>query len=396
MKTSNRAPKNFYVHLANEIARSISEGEVLPGSLLPTERELQDRYGVSRTTVRRAIGKIVADGWGKFEPHRGVIAMDGISRKVHRKIGLISRDTFVTDCLYARFQELFGGLGYEVHFFPGAEQTQMEDPLEQVVNEGWAGAILWSYRGFPDEEKMNRLSCAIPGVQLIHAIPGFRGDLVTFDDEGAAYEATMHLVSQGCRSVAVSGMMDMLSSSHAKFCGYLKALFASGIQPHPRDFLFSKTSGMASADGHILRNRLQDTSPPDGLLILDDISAPPAVEACMKAGLTLPGQIKIVALGDDVDLQVNGIGMSAIAYDWDGLARLAVECLVERIERSIRPPRTSRAPHHLIVRGLCGVPQSEWTENPDFLSGFHGSGPIPRLQVRFSSSWSVQESSPHP
>ncbi|MFB9429718.1 GntR family transcriptional regulator [Streptoalloteichus tenebrarius] len=45
-----------------EILRRLAEHELPPGSPVPSERELAARYGVSRLTVREAIGQLVADG----------------------------------------------------------------------------------------------------------------------------------------------------------------------------------------------------------------------------------------------------------------------------------------------------------------------------------------------
>ncbi|MET7998137.1 GntR family transcriptional regulator [Amycolatopsis sp. CA-161197] len=45
-----------------EILRRSVERELPPGSPIPSERELAQRYGVSRLTVRSAIGKLVEEG----------------------------------------------------------------------------------------------------------------------------------------------------------------------------------------------------------------------------------------------------------------------------------------------------------------------------------------------
>ncbi|PRX46099.1 GntR family transcriptional regulator [Prauserella shujinwangii] len=45
-----------------EILRRIVERELPPGAPIPSERELAERYGVSRLTVRSAIGRLVDEG----------------------------------------------------------------------------------------------------------------------------------------------------------------------------------------------------------------------------------------------------------------------------------------------------------------------------------------------
>lgn len=56
--TSPRVPKYWLVK--TELQRLIDAGR--PGAALPTERELAERLGTSRTTVRQAIGELVVEG----------------------------------------------------------------------------------------------------------------------------------------------------------------------------------------------------------------------------------------------------------------------------------------------------------------------------------------------
>jgi DNA-binding transcriptional MocR family regulator len=52
----------MYRQIAEDIQRSIEAGELRPGSQLPTELELRDRYSVSRNTVRDAIKLLINRG----------------------------------------------------------------------------------------------------------------------------------------------------------------------------------------------------------------------------------------------------------------------------------------------------------------------------------------------
>ncbi|WP_424988092.1 GntR family transcriptional regulator [Microbulbifer sp. S227A] len=60
MSPSNRQPK--YRIVEDYLRDQISSGGFAVGSILPTEEELRRQFGVSRATVRTALGKIQSDG----------------------------------------------------------------------------------------------------------------------------------------------------------------------------------------------------------------------------------------------------------------------------------------------------------------------------------------------
>src|SRR6266436_4575022 len=55
------APK--YAQVVAEIKRRIERGHYSPGSLLPSEHQLGDEFGVSRPTVVKALAVLRQEGW---------------------------------------------------------------------------------------------------------------------------------------------------------------------------------------------------------------------------------------------------------------------------------------------------------------------------------------------
>jgi|ETNmetMinimDraft_2_1059921.scaffolds.fasta_scaffold07070_3 GntR family transcriptional regulator len=52
----------LYRRIEEDLLAQIAEGQLEPGQAIPTERELCERYGVSRITVSRAIGELATRG----------------------------------------------------------------------------------------------------------------------------------------------------------------------------------------------------------------------------------------------------------------------------------------------------------------------------------------------
>ena len=70
MTTIERSsPIPLYYQLKQLLAERITKGEWQPGDMLPTEEQLQEQYGLSRTTVRQALRELELEGL--ISRHRG-------------------------------------------------------------------------------------------------------------------------------------------------------------------------------------------------------------------------------------------------------------------------------------------------------------------------------------
>ncbi len=69
IRTSSPVP--YYAQLAEILREAITEGRLPPGAALPSEAELGQAYGLSRTSVRQALSGLVAEGLVRKEKGRG-------------------------------------------------------------------------------------------------------------------------------------------------------------------------------------------------------------------------------------------------------------------------------------------------------------------------------------
>lgn len=78
--------------VARAIADEIARGALRPGDRLPSERQLCDRFAVSRATVRRALADLVADGLVEGQPGRGsFVAQDPLERSAAQRVPPLER-----------------------------------------------------------------------------------------------------------------------------------------------------------------------------------------------------------------------------------------------------------------------------------------------------------------
>lgn len=65
-----------YAQIYKVLKRELIEGEYAVGTLIPPEPELEKRFGVSRTTVRRAVELLAREGFIKTQRGLGTVVLD--------------------------------------------------------------------------------------------------------------------------------------------------------------------------------------------------------------------------------------------------------------------------------------------------------------------------------
>jgi GntR family transcriptional regulator len=65
------AQQPLYQQIAEDLRKQIDDGALAPGSQLPTEIELRERYGASRNTIRDAVKRLSSQGLIETKPGQG-------------------------------------------------------------------------------------------------------------------------------------------------------------------------------------------------------------------------------------------------------------------------------------------------------------------------------------
>jgi DNA-binding transcriptional MocR family regulator len=178
-----------YAGLAESLVLLIGDGRIPPGTRLPSERELTDALGVSRTTVTRAYGAIRDAGYAEARQGAGTFTRlpGGPSRALDRALlpGQSDRDAIDLNCaapcappqIAAAYAEAvsqlpayLGGHGY---FPAGLPELQA------------AIAALYDARGVPtDPAQIMVTPGALSGVSIVALALAARGDRVLVETPG--------------------------------------------------------------------------------------------------------------------------------------------------------------------------------------------------------------------
>ena len=122
-----------YREIAEELRQNIGSGRIEVGSLLPTERELYSQFGVSRTTIRRALQDLVRSGWAVSQPNRGHIASQPSPARESRLVAFVDHANSIHQSLFFKLSQLIVGHVLKVRILNGLQR--IVDKIDPTKNE---------------------------------------------------------------------------------------------------------------------------------------------------------------------------------------------------------------------------------------------------------------------
>ncbi len=338
-----------YQLIQKDLKARIESGEFAEGSSLPSERRLSQDYGVQRETLRKALKLLRDEGYVAAVPGSGnrvIYHAQEPAESPSRMIAfIISGDMdrqaqlyHIQVCNYLedyfrprQINVLFAKLG------SGEEMPSILTRTDRIYGIIWVSHI---EERFLEEAR----KASIPCLQLASDYPLF--PRINYADFAAGFDATKHLLSQGCRRIAFIGGIRG-SVTRERYHGYLEALATYGLTPDKNLVIegdWSYTAGQLAA-----RRLLQQTPLVDGVLGSNDMTAIGALKTFQGAGLQIPQQIRVIGI-DNIDEGKSCVpSLSTIAVSQKDIARTAYLLMLELLEG--RPvPEEIIIPGHLIIR----------------------------------------------
>jgi LacI family transcriptional regulator len=178
-------------------------------------------------------------------------------------------------------------------------------------------------------------------------------DCVAWDDFGGSFAVTSHLISQGCRRIAIFTSPSLVVGP--RLLGYESALRQAGMNLCPELYLTAGKSGQGAtlAQGNeatLTALRLPD--PPDAIFVASSSYMVIGVlDAVQAVGKRIPDDVAVVAYDDYPWTDHLTPPISAVFRDIPSLGMASTELLLRRLrDPAIDQPETIRLPASLVVR----------------------------------------------
>ncbi|WP_020576223.1 LacI family DNA-binding transcriptional regulator [Actinopolymorpha alba] len=338
-----------YLWIKQQLLGEIRRGTHAAGQAFITEREVCERFGVSRITAVRALNDLV---------HEGVLTRKrGVGTFVADQTEQRPRPPSLIGCVFAELsghhvleilagiQQACGSVGASVRLFDSASDPARElANLDQARRAGVDGLVV-----YPVDGQTNASAIADPGPPVVlvdRYHPAFPTNAVLPDSFRAAVVVTEDLLARGHTRIGVAwGEVDC-SSVLEHLAGHRRALLDHGVRVDPELSALLPYDRWPEAERRNLLRSWLDRSPADQPTALVGVNS--EVVFLLRTDLAVlgvaPDRFAWAAFGDDNPTALRAIGAAGATLPSRQMGVAAGRFLLDRLAEEVALPIT-----HLVL-----------------------------------------------
>ena len=258
-------------------------------------RALGNHPGISETTTKLVQQKAEELG---FIPNS---IASSFRKKKTRSIGIIVPriDIYFHSLVISGIEDYAYKKGYNVTIFQSKDSLMREHEITKILQnrmvEGVIVCLSLETRKYDHFKKFKRLG--IPLVFYDRVPLDIDVNRIVINDFESAFNATEHLVTNGCKRIAHIAGNQSTTIFKSRFEGYKAAL-----KKHKISFdssLVGITHNLTYEEGVVQANKfLEYNNLPDGIFCANDYTAVSALQVFMKAGIKIPEETAIAGFSN--------------------------------------------------------------------------------------------------
>lgn len=172
--------------------------------------------------------------------------------------------------------------------------------------------------------------------------------VVVIDNYKCGYQATQHLIDQGCRKIVHVTSNIARNVYSERYQGYRDALAANGLPFDESLLMINDLSEKAGIDS--ARQILAMQPAPDGAFITNDFVAAVCMRTLKENKIRIPDDIAIVGFNNDAIGNLIEPALTTINYPGQDMGEAAARHLIDHIKGNIQPISTIIINSDLIIR----------------------------------------------
>jgi LacI family transcriptional regulator len=173
---------------------------------------------------------------------------------------------------------------------------------------------------------------------------------VIIDNYKCGYQATQHLIEQGCRRIVLVTANLKRNVYAQRFKGYKDALFDNGIGFNDDYVLIKDLSEQCGIEAALEILKMKPL--PDGAFITNDFSAAVCMQTLKEHGINIPEDIAIVGFNNDAIGKIVEPQLTTIDYPGIDMGEIAARNLISHLKgvSNIKHTQTIVIRSDLVIR----------------------------------------------
>lgn len=356
-----------YLKLKQEILSWLYTGKLKEDEKLPTEHEIADRFGISRHTVRQAIGEMVHEGWLYRVQGKGTFVRARNLRTDRTKtIGVIT--TYISDYIFPLIirgaESALRERGYRLLLSSTDNDKEKErECLERMMDYELSGLIIEPTKSAEANVNLNYyLSLEyrdIPYLMINAKYPELECACLHVDDEKGAFLAVEHLIRLGHREDRRI-FQNRRSARGPQAERISEGAPAHGLPVRPEYIVRYATEDKRRLPKQRAEELLLSADAPTAFFAYNDELAVLLLDVIRDSGKKVPEQLSLVGFDDSSLATATEVKLTTVRHPKTSMGIEAANRLADMIEGINREREKVRTYEpELIVRESAASPPVE-------------------------------------
>lgn len=335
--------KTKYSIVRDYIKSKILDGTYQPHQKIKSESELMKQFGVSRHTVRLAIGDLVTEGWLYREQGSGTFCADRSKKEKQnintRNIAIVT--TYISDYIFpsiirgaeARLSEK----GYQVSIFSTNNDHNSEKKiLMKILSQNFDGVIVEPTKSAHSNPNINYYlemeRLGIPYIMIHAYYEELEPVRIIMDDEKGGYMQTEHLIKLGHENILGFFKTDD-AQGIKRMKGYLKAHREHQIPINPNNIVTYETENKNTKPVEKFKSMLEKNDQPfTAVVCYNDELVMRFLKVIRECGKQIPDDLSIVGYDDSLFAELTEVKLTSIVHPKSKMGETAADTIIELIK----------------------------------------------------------------